>query len=223
MRNNTFLNRIELPEDIIIAADHEFYLVVSDLDPLFFPLNKDVGELTKAEETEFKTEVTGAKLKEITSWTKLQSGKPMLISEFKAKTGLDPLPSRWVLNKKYKLGKRIIKGRLVAKGFKERNQQVLITKSPTATRTSHRLVKTLAASRRWPLWSIDVSAAFLRGFDFDHLNANIHARQPAAMIIDAETLSLLATIDPAWTEAAKSPHLWCMELTHSVYGLKDAP
>lgn len=223
LRNNTFLNRVELPEDIITTADKEFYLVVSDLGPMFFPLNKDVGELTKAEELEHKTAVTASKLKELTSWIKLQSGKPVLISDFRQRTGLEPLPSRWVLNFKFKIGQRIIKARLVAKGFREKNQQELITKSPTATRTSHRLVKTLAASRGWPLWSIDVSAAFLRGFDFDHLNANIHARQPAAMMVDAETLSLLVTIDPVWAEAAKNPHLWCMELTHSVYGLKDAP
>ena len=205
----------------------EVYLIVVELGgeacPLYFPLDKDVRELTSRERTELGPEIRAAKLKELSSWVKLRAGVPVRITAYRQATGLRPMPTRWVETYKRKLGKRVIKERFVVKGYAEQRQERLVTCSPTATRTSHRLVKTTSASRKWPLWLIDVSAAFLRGFDFEELNSKGHERQPVAITLDPETLQLLAEIDPVWAEAAASPDLFCMQLQRGAYGLKDAP
>jgi hypothetical protein len=43
-----------------------------------------------------KPEIRTAKLKELYSWVKNKAGRPVLISEYMRRTGLKPLPSRWV-------------------------------------------------------------------------------------------------------------------------------
>ena len=112
------------------------------------------------------------------------------------------------------------------KGFAEKNQQTLQTKSPTSTRIGHRLIYSKAAQEGWDIWSIDVSSAFLRGFTFDELpEEGHHHRQPVAFLPpDPEFFTLMAELDPeTWREAAKQPHLYCVEVDKGAYGLKDAP
>jgi hypothetical protein len=189
----------------------------------YFPLEKDSREMTSAECAESKIELYEAQLSELKNWIKNNTGNPELKAAYRARTGLDPLPSRWLNNFKRKLGKKIIKCRLCLKGFKETNQHAMMTKSPTATRTSHRLIKQLCATRTWELWSIDIRAAFLKGFNFETLNAKGIARQPCAFSPPAGCFAMLATISSVFLEASKAANLWCYVLTKSAYGLKDAP
>ena len=97
-------------------AEGDFYVVVAEIDtqscPCYFPLNKDSRELTAAEEIEFAGEVREARLNELRSWVKLKAGRPERIDGFKKRTGLRPLPGRWVGVYKRKKGKRIIRQRL---------------------------------------------------------------------------------------------------------------
>jgi hypothetical protein len=168
-------------------------------------------------------EVRAAKLKELTAWVKNKAGKPTRKKEYTARTGLKPLPTRWVETFKRKKGVRIVKERLVGKGFAEANQATLETSSPTATRTSHRIVMSTAARKKWNIHSLDVSAAFLKGFDFTKLKELGFDRQPVALAVSAEIFQLLAELDDEWKEASQSPDDFCIELSCGAYGLKDAP
>ena len=81
-----------------------------------------------------------------------------------------------------------------------------------------------SARKRWPLHSLDISAAFLKGFDFDKLRELGHQRQPVALNVTAEIFNLLAELDKeTWQIAADDPENYCIELTCGAYGLKDAP
>ena len=114
----------------------------------------------------------------------------------------------------------------MSKRFRGKNAHTLQTASPTASRISHRLVYSRAAERGWPIWSIDVSSAFLRGYKFQDLEKEgHHYRQPVAFVPpDAELFSLLCELDSeTWSEAAKEPHAFCIEIDKGAYGLKDAP
>ena len=75
--------------------------------------------------------------------------------------------SRWVLKWKEVNGKRIIQARLVVRGFKDLQASQLNTFAGTTTRWGQRLVNSVAAQHRWPLFTADVSQAFLRGLTFE--------------------------------------------------------
>ena len=204
----------------------ELWYKMSGLCPGFYPLKKDARPMTKQELTDNKIEVRQAKLKELSSWVKQSAGKPKLRSEYRQRTNLDPIPSRWVEVWKFKQGKRIIRIRLVLKGFAERNQETLQTSSPTSSRIGHRLIYSKAAKEGWEIWSIDVSSAFLRGYKFEELEQEgHHYRQPVAFLPpDPELFSLLAELEPGvWDQAARNPTQFCIEVEKGAYGLKDAP
>ncbi len=129
----------------------ELWYKMSGLCPGFYPLKKDARPMTKQELTDNKIEVRQAKLKELSSWVKQSAGKPKLRSEYRQRTNLDPIPSRWVEVWKFKQGKRIIRIRLVLKGFAERNQETLQTSSPTSSRIGHRLIYSKAAQEGWEI------------------------------------------------------------------------
>ena len=190
----------------------------------YYPLDKDSRPLTEEEIQSMGPEVKASKLKELTSWVKNKAGKPKLRSEYTKRTGLKPLPTRWVGTFKRKKGVKIVKHRLVGKGYAEANQSTMETSSPTATRTGHRIVCSVSARKHWELHSLDVSAAFLKGFDFETLKDLGHHRQPVALNVSAEIFELLAEIDPeTWSIAVAHPDQYCIELTCGAYGLKDAP
>ena len=184
--------------DMDEALHGESWYKLSGESPGLYPLKKDARPLTKQEIVEFKDEVREAELKELASWVKQRAGQPKLRSEYKSRTGLDPIPSRWVEVFKIKQGRRIIRIRLVLKGFAEKNQQTLQTTSPTSTRIGHRLIYSKAAQEGWDIWSIDVSSAFVRGFTFDELpEEGHHHRQPVAFLPpDPEFFTLMAELDP---------------------------
>ena len=193
-------------------------------DSTYFPLNKDSRPLTDSEIKSMAPEVRQSKLKELMSWVKNKAGKATLKSEYTKRTGLKPLPTRWVGTFKRKKGVKIVKQRLVGKGFAEQNQASMETSSPTATRTGHRIVMSISSRKHWQIHSLDISAAFLKGFDFDKLRELGHARQPVALNVTAEIFQLLAELDKdAWQVAAADPESYCIELSCGAYGLKDGP
>ena len=53
-------------------------------------------------------EVKESKLTELKSWLKNDACKPALKEGYSAKTGLRPLPSRWVIEFKEKLGAVVV-------------------------------------------------------------------------------------------------------------------
>ena len=190
-----------------------------------FPLARDSGELKSSDYIEYKKECHDAAIKELTAWIKQKAGRAMKLADYVKKTGLKPLPSRWVDIFKRKSGVKIIKRRLVLKGFAERNQESMETASPTATRIGHRWVMMKSAEWGTPIVSYDVSTAFLQGDSFENLNASGHSRQACAFIPPPGVFETLHEVDPlgGWGEAAKRPSEWVFELDKGAYGLKDAP
>ena len=55
----------------------------------------------------------------------------------------------------------------MVRGFKDLQAAQLSTFAGTTTRWGQRLVNSVAAQKRWPLFTADVSQAFLRGLTFE--------------------------------------------------------
>ena len=84
----------------------------------------------------------------------------------------------------------------------------------------------LAAALQAPLWSLDISTAFLQGWSFSDMAEAGYNRQPVAMYLSAEIWGILASLcpkEPLFKEAARHPELYCYCLNKAAYGLKDAP
>ena len=85
--------------------------------------------------------------------------------------GRNVMTGRWVLRWKLIDGCKMIKARLVIRGFMDRQQGGLDTASFTARRTSQRLILSVAVQYGWRLFSWDIGNAFLRGLSFEELAA----------------------------------------------------
>ena len=206
-----------------IKMSNECFFVFDDYDhAAYYPLDKDTRPLVEEELQLHAAEIEIAMLKELTSWVQHSTGRPIRKKDYERESKLRGLPSRWVIEFKRKEGQRIIKARLCIKGYAEQNQGDLQTRSPTASRTGHRVVHQVSATNKWTLASLDISTAFLQGFKFDDLPTGI-SRQRCAFSPPNGVYQLLAKIDPIWKEAASAPGDFLYELHKSAYGLKDAP
>lgn len=80
------------------------------------------------------------------------------------------LSSRFV--HKYKLidGERLVKSRLVVRGFEDLAQDGLDCYAGTAARWSQRLIASVAAQKSWRIFCWDVSVAFLQGMSFSEIS-----------------------------------------------------
>ena len=102
---------------------------------------------------------------------------------------------RWVITEKYHDQKLVKKARLVARGFEEDDNSTR-NDSPTCSKNILRLVCNFANSNKWPIQSMDITAAFLQGTSIDR---EVFLKPPVE---------------------AGTKKLW--KLRASVYGLKDA-
>ena len=105
--------------------------------------------------------------------------------------------SKWILTEKFKDGNKVIKARLVARGFEEDSSN-LIKDSPTCSRESLRLVYLTTVLQKWRLQSMDITAAFLQGWP---LEREVYL-QPPRDVCSSE---------------------YCWRLKRCIYGLNDAP
>ena len=97
-------------------------------------------------------ETSKAKESEIQNWIRNQ------VYEEVDDLGQDSMSVRWVITEKMKNNEIITKARLVARGFEE--DTVRIQKdSPTCSKESVRLALSIAASKQWPVNSVDIKAA----------------------------------------------------------------
>ena len=147
--------------------------------------------LTKSQEAD--QDIVDAKFDE------LEKLKKNEVFEEVPNTGQRTISSRWVFTEKLKEGKKVVKARLVARGFEENSEELGIrTDSPTCSRHSLRLVMLTAASKGWNVKSIDVASAFLQG---NPIQRERYIRPPKELC-DEHTI-------------------W--KLKRCLYGLNDAP
>ena len=94
-------------------------------------------------------------------------------------------------------GKRVVKARLVARGFEEDSKQ-LRTDSPTCSRQAMRMIYFVSATMGWILKYLDFTSAFLQGGQIDR---KIFLRPPR--------------------DVCSRKEVW--SLKKCIYGLNDAP
>ena len=111
--------------------------------------------------------------------------------------GQSVVSSRWVITEKWKEQQKIVKARLVARGFEEDSSQFR-TDSPTCSRQSYRLVQIIAVSNSWKIHSLDIASAFLQG---DPLKRDVFLKPPS--------------------DVCEKNYVW--KLKRCIYGLNDAP
>ena len=109
----------------------------------------------------WRSDVVQAKQSEIENWKKFD-----VFTEVQD-NGQKRISTRWVITEKMNENDnhKNIKARLVVRGFEEEEQ--VQSDSPTAAKSTLRLVIALAANENWDLQTIDIKAAFLQGNKVD--------------------------------------------------------
>ena len=79
--------------------------------------------------------------------------------------GQKTISTRWVVTKKDICDQESIKARLVVRGFEEESQ--IQSDSPTASKSTLRMVMAIASSNNWKIETIDIKAAFLQGKELE--------------------------------------------------------
>ena len=143
------------------------------------------------------------------------------IREVPKKQATNIIDAPWVLKWKEVNGKRIIQARLVVRGFKDLQAAQLSTFAGTTTRWGQRLVNSVAAQKGWPLFTADVSQAFLRGLTFEQ----------AAKMKDEVQRDVQFTVPPGSAQLLQrlpgyedfNPLTEVLRMLRCGFGLKDAP
>ena len=104
-------------------------------------------------------EVLAAKECELENWRKFK------VFDEVPNTGQKLMSTRWVVTEKEAGGSKVIKARLVVRGFEEESD--VKSDSPTVHKDSLRLFLAAAATQGFDLHSIDIKAAFLQGQNID--------------------------------------------------------
>jgi transposase InsO family protein len=104
--------------------------------------------------------------------------------------GQDSISTRWIITR----NSEGVKARLVARGFED--SDIVQSDSPTAGKSSVRILLAIAASKGWDLGSTDITSAYLQG---DQMSRVVHLLPPR--------------------EANEQGHLW--KLKKCLYGLND--
>lgn len=145
------------------------------------------------------------------------------------------MDARWVYT--WKLmggpgGVKEVKARLCVKGFQDAMSAILLTIAATASLLAHRVFAATATNIRKPLTSMDISAAFLKGFSFEEtageekeLSVKGEKRRAYFTLPNEEDYALLFSLDPDgygllamyWLQQL------CIEALKGGFGMKDAP
>ena len=118
-------------------------------------------------------------------------------------------------------GERKIKGRMVAQGFKDKQQDVQ-TYSATSTRWSQRLLVIMATQQGRSLISADISEAFLRGLTYQELldSGEHKTKRSVQLALPPGTAELLRTL-PGMSDFCEQTEV--LYLRKPGFGLRDAP
>ena len=105
--------------------------------------------------------------------------------------------TKWIITEKEKDEEKIVKARLVARGFEEKLENTRID-SPTCSRQSLRMCFIVAPTMKWEIHSLDISSAFLQG---NNIERELYLEPPI--------------------EVKEDGIIW--KLKRCIYGLSDAP
>ena len=171
-------------------------------------IERSMNVLTREEALQNADACKAAMIKELNRWIKHGAESRNL------------LKSKWVLKWKMIDGSKDVKGRLVAQGFQD--HQSISTFSGTTSRWGQRIIIALATQSGWPLYSTDVSEAFLRGITFEELSKE-DSTQPLRVVeiaLPTGTEELLQSF-PGYESYNSGTE--CLSLLKPGFGLKDAP
>ena len=135
-------------------------------------IEKDLPMLSPSELEKYKPEVNAACLSELREWIRLCG-----LTRRPRRTANNIVDMRWVIKWKMIDGKRAVRCRMAARGFKDKMKADVDTYSGTASRWGQRAVTATAAMYKYRLWMLDVPKAFLRGLSFEQLSAATGERQ----------------------------------------------
>ena len=160
-------------------------------------IDRDTDLLTPAEYQENAEAVRAAVLEELTIW--VQHG---CFSRRPRKGATNIIDVRWVgkwkkIPHKTEPGKtvRVIRMRLTLRGFKDREAEGLITYSGTASRMAQKLTVSEACVRKWPLTTVDVRKAFLKGLTYEELAATTNEpKRDVNFDLDKDSVAMLRLI-----------------------------
>ena len=119
-----------------------------------------------------------------------------------------------------------VKSRLCARGFLDKQKGELTTRSTTATRLSQRILVSHAAG---DAESIDISGAFLKGFNFDQIREALRQMgidSPHRTVIIIPPLNVfrhLAELSDKFRIPEHQIHEYALLAIKPIYGLNDAP
>ena len=105
--------------------------------------------LLVTDQEQMSQEIVGAKDKEIKNMIENDAFERVPFY------GQATVSRRWVFTKKFVNEKKVVKARLVARGFEE-DASDLHTDSPTCSKQSMHLVFLTAASNKWEIKSLDI-------------------------------------------------------------------
>ena len=87
---------------------------------------------------------------------------------------------------------RIIRMRLTLRGFKDKGADYILTFAGTSSRTSQKLIVSEAVIRGWPIVTLDVRKAFLKGVSYKQLaEATGEPERDVNFELDAQGLAAL--------------------------------
>lgn len=116
---------------------------------------------------------------------------------------------------------RVVRMRMTLRGFKDWDAELLETYSGTAQRISQRLLPSEAACRGWPMITIDVRKAFLKGITYEELAQQTgEPKRDVNFEVTADVAAVLRTIPGYENFDHRSEVLAC---TRPGTGSKDAP
>ena len=136
--------------------------------------------------------------------------------------------SRYVFTwKLQKDGSRILKCRLTVHGFKDNEKASLERYSATVTRWGQRMVTCTSVQSAWPMASLDISQAFLKGLSFDEIEEQTGKRREVSLVLPKGRPG----IEPSGNVVFRrlpgfeifSDALEVLEMLKGGFGLIDAP
>ena len=128
--------------------------------------------------------------------------------------------SRWVHKYKVVDGIRVVKSRLVVRGFEDLAHTTDLYAS-TATRWGQRLICSIAVQHGWRIWMSDVSTAFLRSATY--VDQAKSSGEPLRQVCITPPLGSDSYVRELPTCSKYSAMLHVLHLLKPLYGWKDAP